>query len=159
MAHLLDTFTTHLLTTVPSRQQRQATQQQQQQNGIAAGLPKGLPMPATGLKQDWLSFVAALPDADQPAVLGLPANIERSIALGQSRRLLASLRQIGAAQVGLKYNAGMHLLKAVGVTCNMKAWCLPAVCAFLGRPAADCQSAVLRHNNVVVHAGGRSQWL
>lgn len=72
---------------------------------MASGLPKGLALPASGLKQDWLAYVAALPDADQPAVLGLPANIGRSIALGHSRRLLASLRQISAAQVGVAQSA------------------------------------------------------
>lgn len=77
---------------------------------MASGLPKGLALPASGLKQDWLAYVAALPD--QPAVLGLPANIGRSIALGQSRRLLASLRQISAAQVGVAQSACCRLRSA-----------------------------------------------
>jgi hypothetical protein len=98
VAHLLDTFSTHLLTTLPGR--RHQPPQHQQPYGITAGLPKGLAMPSSGLKQDWLAYVAALPDADQPAVVGLPANIERSLALGHSKRLLALLRQFNAVQVG-----------------------------------------------------------
>jgi hypothetical protein len=101
----LDTFSTHLLTALPGRRQQH---QRQQPYGIAAGLPKGLAMPSSGLKQDWLMYVAALPDADQPGVLGLPANIERSLALGHSKRLLVSLRRINAAQVGI----GMDLLRS-----------------------------------------------
>lgn len=50
-----------------------------------------------------MGYVAALPDADQPAVLGLPANIERSLALGHSKRLLTSLRQINAVEVGEEF--------------------------------------------------------
>jgi hypothetical protein len=98
VSHLLDCFSTHLLTTLPSSRQHQP--RWQQACGMATGLPRGLSLPASGQKQEWLAYVAALPDVDQPAVLGLPANIGRSIALGHSRRLLASLRQINAAQVG-----------------------------------------------------------
>lgn len=96
MAHLLDTFNTQLLTTWPGSRRQQ---QQQHWLGIASGLPQGLLMPASGSKQDWLAYVAALPDADAPHVLGLPASIERSMALGHSKRLLAALRQINAGQV------------------------------------------------------------
>lgn len=101
LAHLLDTFSTHLLPALP-RGTHQHQQQQRMQTsavGMAAGLPRGIALPSSGLKQDWLTYVSALPDTDQPAVMGLPANIQRSIALSHSRRLLASLRHINAAQV------------------------------------------------------------
>lgn len=99
VAHLLDTFNAHLLTALP-RQHQQQPRQLQQPYGISVGLPKGLALPTSGLKQDWLAYAAALPSVDQPSVLGLPANIGRSIALANSKRLLASLRQINVAQVG-----------------------------------------------------------
>jgi hypothetical protein len=98
LAHLLDTFNTQLFTTLPSRH-RQQQQQLQQAYGITSGLPKGQMLPTSGQKQDWLTYAAALPNVDQPGVLGLPANIGRSIALGNSKRLLAALRQLNVAQV------------------------------------------------------------
>lgn len=98
LAHLLDTFNTQLLTTLPSRHHHQQ-QQLQHAYGITAGLPKGLVLPTSGQTQDWLTYAAALPNMDQPGVLGLPANIGRSIALGNSKRLLAALRQLNVAQV------------------------------------------------------------
>lgn len=95
-AHLLDTFSQQLLTTLPGR----ASQQQRQlPYGITACLPRSLALPTSGQKQDWLAYVAALPDTDQPAALGLPANVKRSMALGHFRTQLASLRQMNAAQV------------------------------------------------------------
>jgi hypothetical protein len=99
-AHLLDTFSQHLLTTLPGRSSHHHHQQQRQlPYGITACLPRSLVLPTSGQKQDWLTYVAALPDSDQPAALGLPANVKRSMALGHFRAQLASLRQMNAAQV------------------------------------------------------------
>jgi hypothetical protein len=101
-AHLLDTFSQHLLTTLPGRTSQQQQQQQQQRQlpyGITACLPRSLALPTSGQKHDWLAYVAELPDTDQPAALGLPANVKRSMALGHFKAQLASLRQMNAAQV------------------------------------------------------------
>jgi len=113
VSHLLDTFNAQLLTALPSRLQQQ--QQQQQYKllrpgfGMSAGLPTSQALPTSGAKQDWLAFITALPDADQPCVLGLPANIERSIALGCGKRLLASLRDISTLQVRTAWGPGWLL--------------------------------------------------
>lgn len=96
----MDTFNGQLLTALPSRlQQQQQYRQLRPGFGMSAGLPTSQALPTSGAKQDWLALIAALPDADQPCVLGLPANIERSIALGCGKRLLASLRDISTLQV------------------------------------------------------------
>jgi hypothetical protein len=58
------------------------------------------PLPLTGAKHDWLAYIALLPDSDSPELFGLPANIERAVAVSSSRRLLAALRQMQVSQVG-----------------------------------------------------------
>jgi hypothetical protein len=107
LAHLGSIFQPELLTALPAAASAAAyghsasgrrLQQQQQRRlpGLAASVG---PLPASGSKQDWQAFVAALPDADAPEVFGLPANIERAMAMANSRQLLAALQQMGAAQV------------------------------------------------------------
>jgi hypothetical protein len=105
LAHLSSIFQPQLLTALPaaaaaaygrSASGRRLQQQQLRLPGLAASVG---PMPASGSKQEWQAFVAALPDADAPEVFGLPANIERAMAMANSRQLLAALRQMGAAQV------------------------------------------------------------
>lgn len=94
LAHLRAIFTPDLLTTLPST----ATGRRQQQQRLP-GLSQAVgPFPATGAKQDWQAYVATLPDTDAPEVFGLPANIERAVALGSSKGLLTALRQMGTAQ-------------------------------------------------------------
>jgi hypothetical protein len=103
LAHLGSIFQPDLLTALPaaaaygrSASGRRLQQQQLRLPGLAASVGQ---LPASGSKQDWQAFVAALPDADAPEVFGLPANIERAMAMASSRQLLAALQQMGAAQV------------------------------------------------------------
>lgn len=103
LAHLVDTFNNQFLTALPptaTQQRRPPGSRQQARIGIAAGLAGSRAMPLSGDKQEWLAFIAALPDMDQPHVFGLPANIERAQLLGTSRQLLAALRKLGSVQVG-----------------------------------------------------------
>jgi hypothetical protein len=106
LAHLNSIFQPELLTALPAAEAaaaygrsasgRRLQQQQLRLPGLAAAVGA---MPASGIKQDWQAFIAALPDADAPELFGLPANIERAMATANSRQLLAALRQMGVAQV------------------------------------------------------------
>eukprot|EP00878_Enallax_costatus_P013542 GHUV01014158.1.p1 GENE.GHUV01014158.1~~GHUV01014158.1.p1 ORF type:complete len:511 (+),score=158.79 GHUV01014158.1:164-1696(+) len=95
VAHLKAIFTLDLLTARPPTTTGRRQQQQQRLPGLSQ---TATPLPLTGAKQDWQAYVATLPDTDAPEVFGLPANIERAVALGSSKRLLAALRQMGTAQ-------------------------------------------------------------
>jgi hypothetical protein len=60
------------------------------------GLPAQLPSGAAALRrQEWLSVVASLPERDDPALFGLPANIGRAAAAAQGAAALAALRRLG----------------------------------------------------------------
>lgn len=102
LAHLASIFQPELLSTLPAAAagsnggRRTPQQQLKRLPGLA---PTAGPLPASGTKQDWQAFIATLPDTDAPELFGLPANIERAMAMANSRRLLAALRQMGTAQV------------------------------------------------------------
>ncbi len=55
-------------------------------------------VPPSTRRDDFLGAIASLPDADSPALFGLPANIERSAAQGSAERVLAQLRQMGGSK-------------------------------------------------------------
>lgn len=66
----------------------------------------GRALPASTAKQDFTSLIEGLPEADDPALFGLPANIERSIQQANSTRVIGQLRQMSIAQVRGREMAG-----------------------------------------------------
>lgn len=93
MAHLQAIFRPDQLSALPVS----ANNRYQQQR--LPGMPQTVAaLPATAKKQEWQAYIATLPDTDTPDVFGLPANIERAVALGNSKRLLVALQQMGTAQ-------------------------------------------------------------
>ena len=60
---------------------------------------KGLVLPASSDAADYMSIVDALPDADDPALFGLPANINRATGRRSSSAVIAILKQITASKV------------------------------------------------------------
>jgi hypothetical protein len=68
-----------------------------------SGKPSPLPgsrlmVPSSTRREDFLAAIAALPEADSPALFGLPANIERSVQQSSSERVLAQLRQMSTSK-------------------------------------------------------------
>lgn len=117
--HLLDTFNPAVLTALPPSAQQASASARQQAFGLAAGLARlqaattaasGRGLPVSGSKQEWLAFIARLPEDDAPRVFGLPANIGRALSLGTSRALLGSLRQLGAVQVRAGWQRGCGMV-------------------------------------------------
>ena len=46
--------------------------------GGVKALPFGS-LPVSHMKRDYISLISSLPDTDNPAIFGLPANIEQSL--------------------------------------------------------------------------------
>lgn len=57
------------------------------------------PLPTSASKPEWGALLAGLPEADAPAAFGLPANIDKVVALAAGGRLTAALRQLSTGQV------------------------------------------------------------
>lgn len=63
-------------------------------------LARGVPLPATGVYDDYAAVVASLPETDAPYLFSLPDNIERSlqrVVAGKVVAALKSLRALGSA--------------------------------------------------------------
>ncbi|KAK9815706.1 hypothetical protein WJX72_008353 [[Myrmecia] bisecta] len=72
--------------------------------GIAGARVRPLPgtrnlvAPASAHAPDYLAFIAGLPDADVPALFGLPANIDRAAQQANSARVITQLKQMATSQ-------------------------------------------------------------
>ena len=51
-------------------------------------------VPTSGHRQDYVQLVSELPDSDAPALFSLPLNIERSVQLANSDRVVSQLKQV-----------------------------------------------------------------
>jgi hypothetical protein len=70
-------------------------------------LPCALPAGSAALDRgQWAALVAALPERDNPAVFGLPANIERAAAAAAATATLGALRRIGLELEGAAASGG-----------------------------------------------------
>lgn len=56
-------------------------------------------MPQSANVRDYVGVVNKVPDADAPALFGLPANIDRSVQRFNSSAVVAQLKQLAAVSV------------------------------------------------------------
>ncbi|KNC47878.1 cytoplasmic dynein 2 heavy chain 1 [Thecamonas trahens ATCC 50062] len=61
-------------------------------------LVPGMRMPASGSLAEAREAVARLPEADEPGVFGLPANISRAVEQARSAEVIAQLKALGTSQ-------------------------------------------------------------
>ena len=54
----------------------------------------GLTLPTTTSWQDFMKWVNALPEREPPTYLGLPANAEKLLLVGQAREMVGNLKLI-----------------------------------------------------------------
>ncbi|TPX45912.1 hypothetical protein SeLEV6574_g03556 [Synchytrium endobioticum] len=64
--------------------------------GPSRQLAKGVVLPASGQHIDYIQTISALPDTDSPSLLGLPANIDRSMQQSASWNVLSQLAALRA---------------------------------------------------------------
>ncbi|CAK4090165.1 unnamed protein product [Aphanomyces euteiches] len=63
-----------------------------------ANLTKGLKMPSSDSRDDFVALIDHLPDADPPRTFGLPDNIERSVQRTASSAVIAQLRTLTSSE-------------------------------------------------------------
>ena len=58
---------------------------------------RGMRLPGSNNHHDYMALIHSLPDYDNPALFGLPENIERSLQRANSASVIAALRALGVA--------------------------------------------------------------
>lgn len=56
-------------------------------------------VPANASREDYVQLIKSLPDNDDPALFGLPANIDRSVQESKARMLTSKLKQLSSLEV------------------------------------------------------------